>query len=188
MSKKIGRPATPFHRRFWSKVDVNSDPGRCWEWQGKRRHLDYGVFAFWDPERRKKGEKRAHRTSWELMYGEIPEGLFVCHHCDNPPCCNPYHLFLGTQADNMRDMHSKERAHLITPEERAVGYALKRARGTGKGEKNPRAKLTDEDIRRMRALRAHEGMTLKDLASEFGVHYSVIGRIVRGELWRNVEP
>jgi hypothetical protein len=85
---------------FWAKVDV-SDSASCWPWTGHRDARGYG--------RTTKRSTTAHRVAWEVTHGEIPAGLFVCHRCDNPPCCNPAHLFLGTAGDNARDMAAKGR-------------------------------------------------------------------------------
>jgi hypothetical protein len=89
--------------RFWRNVQKTAD---CWVWTGARSGAGYGqinindVLVF------------THRFSWELHHGPIPDGLLVCHHCDNPPCCNPAHLFLGTPSDNMVDKIRKGR-HLL---------------------------------------------------------------------------
>jgi hypothetical protein len=88
--------------RFWAKVD-RSDPDGCWPWIGHRIRKGYGIhWAF-------NRKTVAHRRAYELTYGSIPDGLFVCHHCDNPPCCNPDHLFVGTNSDNMQDCIRKGR-------------------------------------------------------------------------------
>ena len=93
--------ATPVATRFWSKVDF-SDPDGCWPWRGSMRH-DYGE-TFYD------GEKRyTHRVAFELVYGELADSEVVAHHCDNPPCVRPDHLFATTQAGNMADCSEKER-------------------------------------------------------------------------------
>lgn len=92
--------------RFWSKVDQQG-PDDCWPWLAATFRNGYGAFVVGG---RKGSMTTAHRTAWELANEQrVPEGLFVCHRCDNRPCCNPRHLFLGSQEDNMRDMLSKGR-------------------------------------------------------------------------------
>ena len=86
--------------RFWAKVDKSGD---CWLWTASKTKEGYGYFRF-DGAMRK-----AHRMSWLLTNGEIPEGMLVCHTCDNPSCVNPKHLWLGTNRDNMDDMNAKGR-------------------------------------------------------------------------------
>src|ERR1700756_2891954 len=93
--------------RFWAKVAKG--PG-CWEWQGKRHYKGYGHFTVRGQGRRRT--LKAHRVSWELANGPIPEGLHVLHSCDNPPCVNPDHLFLGTDMDNVHDRDAKGRRNV----------------------------------------------------------------------------
>ena len=86
--------------RFWSKVDRT---GECWLWLAARGRTGYGRF------RQPKGHEYAHRVAYRLTFGPIPEGMVVRHICDNPPCCNPEHLLLGTQSDNNKDSVARGR-------------------------------------------------------------------------------
>ena len=94
----------PLYDRFWEKVRTGKG---CWEWQGGRAAFGHGLIHLGN------GNKlvQAHRVAWELANGPIPDGLCVLHHCDNPPCVRPTHLFLGTLGDNARDMVAKGRHH-----------------------------------------------------------------------------
>lgn len=91
----------PVHERFWSKVDTS---GACWNWTAAIDKAGYGRIS--GPQRTML---YAHRTAWELTYGAIPPGLFVCHHCDNRRCVNPKHLFVGSSYQNTHDMLAKNR-------------------------------------------------------------------------------
>lgn len=143
--------------RFWSKVHVPKEEDHCWEWQGARLPAGYGVFKV----RRETRNIRAHRYSLGLSLGEpVPDDMHVLHACDNPPCVNPSHLRIGTDADNVEDMFERKR--------------------------NPRrGRLRNEDIIRMRMLRA-DGSRLSDLAETFGVTQSAVSTITRGIRWPEV--
>lgn len=107
---------------FWANVDIQAQDD-CWNW---KRAVHYGAYVL-------LGELYAHRIAYRLAVGEIPAGMVVCHHCDNPRCCNPAHLFIGTQADNVRDMNQKgRRASKINEQDREdIRKALENApRGT----------------------------------------------------------
>ena len=100
----LGTPLTLLDA-FWEMVAGAEDPEGCWLWMGKTDYAGYGMVGLG----LRKGIL-AHRFSWEIANGPLPEGLFACHHCDNPPCVNPSHLFLGTHQDNMNDRNRKGRS------------------------------------------------------------------------------
>ena len=151
--------------RFQKKVQKGS-PDECWEWTAGRTTRGYGAFFL----RGFGGAYRAHRFAWTITCGPIPSGLCVCHHCDNPLCQNPAHLFLGTHADNMRDMVHKGR-HVMPCE---------------RGESNGYAKLTNEQVRDIRCCYATGNITMCALAREFSVCETTINYIIHRRTWRHV--
>lgn len=158
--------------RFWSKVQQGEDD-ECWEWQAHIKPSGYGQF------RTRKGPDTAHRVSWELTYGPIPTGLFVCHHCDNPSCCNPRHLFTGTCADNAADMVAKGRSRYPRlrnwkPTAAMTAAAVAKIR-----------KLSDDQIREAR-VRRDAGETFRSIAKDMQVDHSNIVRACNGKSWKNV--
>ena len=148
------------NQRFWKKVRVGG-PDECWPWLGGKGHFGHGKF--YDGGRRRP----AHQVAFELHHGRpVTPGLFVLHDCDNPPCCNPAHLYEGTQADNMRDRDVRGR--------------------TGRGHRMAaRPKLTHEQVILIRAAYVRWKVTQDDLAKQFGVSRSAIGKILRREAWRD---
>jgi len=142
--------------RFWTKVKKTET---CWIWAGATSN-GHGVFR---PSRSRQNV-RAHRFIWELVNGRIPNGKFVCHHCDNRPCVRPDHLFLGSHQDNMTDMTTKNRQAL--------------------GERNGRAKLNAKIIEYVRSragIHKHS-----ELAQELGVSIATIRHIVNRRIWRHL--
>lgn len=137
--------ARPPIDRFMEKVLI--DASGCWLWTGAKKAAGYGNFMV-----RKGHIASAHRVSWELHKGQIPDGLWILHRCDNPSCVNPDHLFPGTPKENSEDMCAKGRA---------------RGAVAG-GEFHPQHKLTDTDVVSIRALRA-DGLMLKEIASRFAI-------------------
>jgi hypothetical protein len=156
----------PMSQRFWSKVHIGN-PDDCWEWQAGRNKDGYGHF-FVSPQLR---GQRANRVAWELTNGPIPKGLDVLHTCDNPPCCNPAHLFLGTHLDNMHDRDNKGR--LVIPD--------------NSGESNGIARLTEPQIIEIRRLYGAKTYNQYQLADMFGVSQVQISRIVNGKRWHNTQ-
>ena len=142
-------------QRFWDKVELSPEH-TCWEWIA---HIDKDGYG----KAKINGRTlRAHRVSYELTYGKVPNGLLVCHKCDNRSCVNPKHLFLGTDKDNMRDKANKNRCNQ-------------------KGEKNNASKYSDHIIKPIRDLYNTGLYSHKDLTKKIGISKSQIGRIVIGE-------
>lgn len=150
--------------RFWSKVDLKG-PDDCWEWQASKLPDGYGSFGV-----RSRVVDKAHRVSWVLKNGPIPDGMSVCHRCDNPPCVNPDHLFLGTQQDNMKDMVSKGRHGLHVHPERAASGDRNGARvhreKMPRGVNNPMARVPACIVRDVVRRYREGGVTHQALADE----------------------
>lgn len=195
-------PYRPLAERFWSRVD-RGEINQCWIFRGVKRSTGYGQIEI-------AGKNRlAHRVAWELAIGPIPRGMHVCHRCDNRPCVNPNHLFLGTHADNMADMVAKGRqasgdrnfARMHSdrmPRGDRHGSRLHReSRPRGdqhpsrthpeclkRGSSLPQAKLTESDVPAMRELRA-AGLTYEEIGRRFGVTRTAASYAVRGVWWKH---
>ncbi len=160
MQGQVYRGRASLTERLWRRVPIGA-PDACWEWPGATSDKGYGLITRGGRDRR---HVRTHRVAYESAVGPVPAGLFVLHTCDNPPCCNPAHLFLGTSADNTDDMMRKGRGRL-------PGL---------KGQAHPRARLSDDDIAMMRA-RYHAGSaTQRELAEEYNVREQYVWRLVNG--------
>lgn len=133
--------------RFWPKL-VKGDG--CWLWSGPLDKDGYGKYG---------SKRRPHRVAYELANGPIPAGLYVCHSCDTRACCNPSHLFLGTNQENLADRDAKGR--------------------TARGERCGAAKLTQSQVNEIRQL----GDTQRALAKRYGVSFQHVNRIVKGKAW-----
>jgi hypothetical protein len=157
-----------FRRRF-DRID-RGDPYDCWDWPGTRNDHGYGTMAVGRAGQQRI--RRAHRLAWEFLVGPIPDGLDVCHHCDNRLCINPKHLFLGTHAENMRDAARKGRT-------RGGLVPLP-------GEANPGARLTDAEVLAMRRRYSAGRVTMSRLAAEYGVSLSVVANVLTRRTWRHL--
>lgn len=151
--------------RFWLKVDIKK-PEECWAWLGytqKKAKKEYGDF------RVNKKTIRSHRMAWIVTFGDIPPGLSVLHKCDNPKCCNPHHLFIGTSALNTSDMVSKNRQC--------------------KGEQSRFSKLTEKQVLEIRELeedcRKSKGLR-QSVAAGYNVSRSCLEHIWRGSTWKHL--
>jgi hypothetical protein len=154
-------------RRFWAKVNkngpfpTNPELGRCWIWTGSKfQSFGYGVFALC------RRPLYAHRVAYGLAKGPAPDGLCVLHHCDNPPCVNEAHLFLGTRADNMADKVRKKRQH--------------------RGEQTGGVVLTDSMVAQILALYSAGQCSAMSLAKEYSIDEATIRAIINGMTWKHV--
>lgn len=146
--------------RFSEKHEYNAE-SCCWEWRAAKNACGYGRF---------KLEGRnclAHRVSYLLHNGSIPDGLHVLHRCDNRGCVNPGHLFLGTHQDNMADMNAKGRHHSLSLS----------------GEKNGASKLSEDDVQTIRRLNRSQS----EIARRFGVSQSLVSQVQRRVVWTHVQ-
>ena len=143
--------------RFEAHVQRGPD---CWIWTGYRTPKGYGLFSA-------SGGRsvRAHRAAWEMAHGPIPDGLFVCHHCDNPSCVNPKHLFLGTTQENTRDRDRKGRQ--------------------ATGQRNGASRLDPATVLEIRR-RASVGVPLKRIARNMGIEPSTLRNAARRITWRSI--
>lgn len=159
---EIPYPPQKYIDRFWSRVS-KGNPGDCWDWTGTKTPPGYGRFNV------PKGAVYAHRLSYILNSGTIPDGMCVCHTCDNPGCCNPAHLFAGTMADNMHDRDRKGRSKI-----------------GGAGENNPRAKLTAAQVAEIRSKYIPRLYPQEKLAKEYHVKPYTIYEIISFRKWKQV--
>lgn len=182
-----------FQVRFWSSLDRSGD---CWLWTGACTQEGYARV------RSPFGRHYVHRIAYLLTHGDIPDGMYVCHHCDVRNCCNPDHLFIGTPTDNAWDMIQKGRHAFQTqayPGERRNIRAKRHDPPARASVRQPRppikyrdahkgARLTDDQIVLIRELHAAGAGGYKTLAVRFGVSKQVIAGIVTGRYHKHVEP
>lgn len=152
-------------QRFWPKV-AKGDPAECWIWNGARVRKGYGKIKAVAPD---KATLSAHRVAYEFAVGPIPSGMMVCHRCDNPPCVNPDHLFVGTATDNRADQQRKGR---FNPGDRF-------------GAKGSNARLTEDQVRE---IRRSPQLGHEVFSARFGVTPNTIRNVIRGKSWPGVQP
>lgn len=170
--------------RFWEKVQKTD---KCWLWTGSLHRQGYGMI-----QGSSEGKiVLAHRVSWEIHYGPIPDRLSVLHHCDTPGCTRPDHLFLGTQSDNMNDMVQKGRHAARTHPERVPRGDRSGSRThperLPKGTEHWNAQVTEEDVRAIRRLYVPRRVTHEALAQRFGISATQVRRIVTRRRWKHVK-
>lgn len=157
--------AADWRTRFWHYVDETVE-GECWGWDGPTTRHGYGKLGM------NGTEERAHRVSYRLEYGHAPDDLYVLHRCDNPPCVNPDHLYVGTAADNTADAINRGR---WDPSDHDL-----------KGETHGQAKLSKDQVLDIREQHQHGSATLQELADRYGVTKSAIRKVVTGENWSHL--
>ena len=151
-----GPRAKPLDERFWTSVLIASDAD-CWIWQKSKDRKGYGKFGTGSMKDGTRRIEIASRMAWIITHGEIEDGLFVCHRCDNPSCCNPSHLYLGTCADNLQEMH-------------------------GKGRFRNKKWLSVDQVEKIKSLL--DSRTNASISRELGISSSVVSRIRIGQSYK----
>lgn len=169
----MGRTAADPLERWWAKVDCRA-PEECWPWTAARFEGGYGAFRLGNRQ------LKAHRFGYSALIGEIPVGIYVLHSCDNPPCCNPRHWFLGTHRDNALDRERKGRGRY-----RTVGPLTYVKPGRARGERSGQARLTDGKVRLIRK-RYSMGESQQSIADNIGVSQGAVSCVIRGSTWGHV--
>ena len=156
--------------RFRLKVLEGGDD-ECWPWRGAKTRDGYGVMS---GEHRGDNPLRAHRIAYELHFGPVPDGLHVLHHCDNPPCCNPNHLYAGTNAQNVSDKMARCRqSHTGLP-----------------GSRNPAANLNERAVLEIKRLLQNDNSRTMSavIKARYDISAAVLSAIRRGKTWAHVTP
>lgn len=166
--EQMGPKPKSISERFWKKVKKGSSIDSCWLWIGAQDGYGYGQLATGSMIDGSRRRERAHRIAYELTIGPIPDGLEVLHKCDNPPCCNPTHLFLGTQTQNIEDMKRKGRAKSL------------------QGEAKSNAVLSDEIVCKLRILYEQGGISQRKAGRLLGLNENTAKAALSGKSWKHV--
>jgi hypothetical protein len=158
------RPLRPISERFWEKVN-KAGPDECWEWQGARGPAGHGVFTIGSKRDKTRKTIPAHRFAYTLEHGTISDDKEACHKCDNPPCCNPAHIFAGTHRENMEDMVAKDRS--------------------ARGERSGSTKLTDNDVIKIRQL-IDCGMKQAEIGKLYSISQKAVSLIALRKRWKHI--
>jgi hypothetical protein len=163
--------------KFWSRTTKRKRKNTCWNWKGYIGTDGYGVYT-------SSFGMRAHRLAYYFFFKELPKNKLICHHCDNPKCVNPNHLFIGTNRDNTKDMFLKKRNGKIKGKEHP----------TQQGEKNHQSKLNQKQVEQIKrelfktCNKKHKMGKQKELAERFNVSCTLIRYIKTGKAWPHVLP
>ena len=158
------RKILPTYRERFLRYVMAEPMSGCWLWTGCSNKGGYGLYG---ARRGRLGRSTlAHRISWEMHKSSIPAGTIVCHHCDNPACVNPSHLFVGSQSDNMQDQKRKRRGNL--------------------GARHGMSKFTDDIAISIRSVARGNVISQKDIASIFGMHQCNVSRILSRARWAHI--
>lgn len=161
------------------KVERIDILGPCWEWQGFSSDKGYGLVIF------RSQKMRVHRLVASQYIGELTPSVLVCHSCDNPPCCNPSHLFIGTAKDNYWDAISKGRISESWIEHVQTSHSHSMASRARQCENHKHSKLTVEIVTALRR-EASRGVRRSELVEMFGISRTAISRVINGRTWKHI--
>lgn len=177
------KPPNLFHefsekdkKRFYSKVAKTDDLNQCWEWMGYKCKEGYGRIGW-----KSKASTLAHRAAYVIATGDNTS-LLICHRCDNPSCCNPHHLFTGTDKDNSNDRDAKGRLKIRFGSD---NHARSNPELMARGEANGNTRFTADEIRHIRKLHS-DGMSFRGVGRVMQTSGTYVAQIVRREFWKHI--
>jgi len=166
---RINRLQKTYSERFWKRIKTGN-PDECWPWSGAHNEHGYGSVC-------KDGVlRKAHRVAWELTFGKIPEGKWVLHKCDNPPCCNPNHLYIGTIVENTKD--AIERKRFRSGDQHWMKKHI--------GSANPNTKLKEETVRLVLLEASQKLLNANQISKKFNIPRTTLRRIIDRVTWKHV--